>query len=513
MRLLRVGILDLAANAPARGYYGRLMNANLASIMPQAVAVWCEQEGHDVRFACFCGSEGIVEQLPDRLDLLFVGAFTQGAQLAYAVSNLFRRRGTVVALGGPHARSYPEDARKYFDYVLGLTDKTIVVEVLQDCSPHRPVGAYLTAPRQPAELPGVEERWKFIEPTIAKAPLVKLVPMLSSVGCPYTCSFCVDSIVPYQPFPTSRIVADLRFLVTKLRRPEVAWHDPNFGVRFDAIMAAIEEAAPPGRIRFGAESSLSLLSEPHVERMGKAGFQALLPGVESWFAHGEKARTGRLSGMEKVRRVSEHATLILRHVPYLQTNFVLGLDIDEGAAPFELTKQFIDMTPGVFPGYSLLTAYGRAAPQNLEFQRDGRVIPFPFHLLNNNHAMNVRPGNYSWPEFYDRVIDLTHHSFSWHAVARRFAAARTALPRWMNFVRAVSSEGRGRLRYYRTVRRLLDTDRSVRRFFDGETSEVPAFYVRRIRRDLGSLWDYLPTGALAADFESCVEGLETRPAP
>jgi hypothetical protein len=39
------------------------------------------------------------------------------------------------------------------------------------------------------------------------------------------------------------------------------------------------------------------------------------------------------------------------------------------------------------------------------------VLPFPFHFLDNNHAMNVAPLNYSWTEFYDRVIDLTAYAF------------------------------------------------------------------------------------------------------
>ncbi|HSQ33055.1 MAG TPA: hypothetical protein VLN49_24545 [Gemmatimonadaceae bacterium] len=53
--------------------------------------------------------------------------------------------------------------------------------------------------------------------------------------------------------------------------------------------------------------------------------------------------------------------LILRYIPYVQTNFVLGLDADSGSDPFELTKRFLDRTPGAFPGYSLLTAFGQAA--------------------------------------------------------------------------------------------------------------------------------------------------------
>ena len=61
---------------------------------------------------------------------------------------------------------------------------------------------------------------------------------------------------------------------------------------------------------------------------------------------------------------------------------------------------------------------------NLDYQRAGRVLPFPFPFLNNNHAMNVRPKNYSWPEFYDRLVDLTRYSFSWRAIAPAAPAPR-----------------------------------------------------------------------------------------
>src|SRR5439155_20703873 len=101
-------------------------------------------------------------------------------------------RSAVPVLGGPKARCYPEDAGRYFDYVLGFTDRTVVRDVLEDCAPHRPEGRQLAACRQPVALPGVRERWKFIAPTIKKAPLFKLVPMLRSPGCPSTCSLCID---------------------------------------------------------------------------------------------------------------------------------------------------------------------------------------------------------------------------------------------------------------------------------------------------------------------------------
>ena len=47
MRKLRIAVIDLVTKAPTRTLYARVMYANLASIMPQVIAVWCEEKGHD----------------------------------------------------------------------------------------------------------------------------------------------------------------------------------------------------------------------------------------------------------------------------------------------------------------------------------------------------------------------------------------------------------------------------------------------------------------------------------
>jgi hypothetical protein len=495
-RKLEVGIIDLVSKKPNNKLFARIMNANFASIMPQIIGVWCEEEGHNVTFVCYTGRENLLNELPVSSDLIFIGAFTESAQTAYALSNLLRSRGAVTVLGGPHARCYPEDSVKYFDYVVGFTDKNIITEILKDCSPHRPFGMHLTAKNQPLFLPGIRERWKFIEPTLKKAPFIKMVPMLGSLGCPYTCSFCIDSTVAYQPLDFKVMKEDLQFLLTKYKRPLVGWHDPNFGIRFNDYMDAIEEVVPENSIDFIAESSLSILSEPHVKRLKRNGFGAMLPGIESWYDLGNKSKTGSLTGMDKVMRVSEQINMILRYIPYVQTNFVLGLDSDEGEEPFELTKKFVDLTPGAFPGYSLLSAFGQAAPLNLEYQELNRVLPFPFHFLDNNHAMNVKPVNYSWTEFYSHVINLGEHTFSWAAILKRLAATKAFIPRWMNVVRAVSEEGFGRVAYNKEIFKHLNSDVKFRQYFEQETTELPQFYLNIIRKELGPLWEWLPEGAV-----------------
>lgn len=501
MRSLNIAVVDLVTNRPTRALYSKFMNANLASIMAQAVAVWCEELGHRVRFVCYTGAQDILSEVGDDVDIVFIGAFTRSAQTAYALSSALRRRGVVTILGGPHARCYPDDAVLYFDFALGFTDRETIGAVLRDCAPGRKVGDYVSAAGQPRELPSARERWKFIAPTLKAAPrMLKVVPMISSLGCPYQCPFCIDSTVKYQPLGRDQLADDLRFVEREMPDAVIGWHDPNFGVRFDEYMSTIEAASARRKLRFLAESSLSLLSEANVRRMAAAGFVALLPGIESWYGMGFKSKTGASQGMAKVEQVADHVNMLLEHVPYVQTNFVLGLDEDKGAEPFELTKAFVDRVPGAFPAYSQRTAFGEATPENLELQRAGRVLGFPFHFLDNNQVMNVVPKNYQWPEFYDRLLDLTRYSFTPRAIYRRWGATQRFTSRAVNFVRAVSSEGFGRISHFKRVRRALDADPAVRRYLDGESKDLPQFYVDKVRSDLGeTMWNLLPAGALHHD--------------
>lgn len=499
MSKLKVGIIDLVSKGPNTTLWARIMHANMASIMPQVVATWCEQDGHEVTLICYTGVEDLRKELPKGMDIIFICAFTQAALLAYALSNYFQQQGIITVLGGPHSRSYPTDACKYFDYVMGFTHKSTITRILNDCSPQRPLGKYISEAGQPTDLPGVVDRWKFIESTLKKAPFLKIVPMIGSVGCPYTCPFCIDATVPYQALDFDVLKNDLRFLLTKFKKPLIVWHDPNFGVRFENYMDAIASVAPPKSFDFIAESSLSILTEDHLKVMHKNGFNAILPGIETWYELGNKSRTSHNTGEEKLLKVSAHVNTIFRYIPYVQANFVLGLDSDSGSEPFELTKRFIDLSPAAFPGYALLSAFGESAPLNLEYQKTNRVLPFPFHFLNNHLAMNVKPKNYEWIDFYNKVIDLTEYSFSKKAIYRRLKANSNFTTKWMNLMRAISSEGWGRLHFYRQIRKNLIEDKQFRQYFEGETTILPAFYINIIKKDLGEWWKWLPSTAIYHD--------------
>jgi hypothetical protein len=69
----------------------------------------------------------------------------------------------------------------------------------------------------------------------------------------------------------------------------------------------------------------------------------------------------------------------------------------------------------------------------------------------------------------------------------------------MNLVRAISSEGFGRAKYYREIRDRLDTDPQFPPYFEQESSALPQFYKNIVRQDLGPLMEWLPESALYHD--------------
>ena len=85
---MRIGVLELLNPAintpwPQKGYAHVALKQN-ASIVPQAVSVWCRDLGHEVFYATYYGQSDPKRLLPSDLELVFISCHTQASPLAEA---------------------------------------------------------------------------------------------------------------------------------------------------------------------------------------------------------------------------------------------------------------------------------------------------------------------------------------------------------------------------------------------------------------------------------------------
>ena len=116
--------------------------------------------------------------------------------------------------------------------------------------------------------------------------------------------------------------------------------------------------------------------------------------------------------------------------------------------------------------------------------------------------MNVKPKNYEWIEFYDLLIDLYRHSCSTKTLLHRISANPNLKSKGINFIRTVSWEGHGRIKYFLKIRKKLIEDKYFRDYFEGNGNTLPGLFVDMIKKDLGHMWYWLPEGAIYHDHKA-----------
>lgn len=511
-RQKRVGIIELLTDTRSSGWvdraYAHVLTKQFASITPQAVAIWCRQLGHRVHYTTYYGQADPRSLLPRDLDVLFVSAYTRSSGLAYALAKLFRQNHTLTVIGGPHAKAYSADCARYFDVVVKECDKPLVADILSDQFDHPSI---VTSGQPLAEIPTVEERMPEIAASVfrrGRPTPATMVGLLSSVGCPYTCDFCTDWNTNYVTLSGERLEADLRYLSTHFPNALVAFHDPNFGVRFDETMSIIERIPAARRSRYIMESALAILKPSRLQRLRDTNCVFAAPGVESWGDYSNKAGVGAKQGRDKLEQVVSHFDLLGQYVPGLQANFLFGLDGDRGAEPVELTTEFIRRSARVWPTINIPTPLG-GTPLFDQMRRDGRVLKaMPLALYFTMHYPVTTLKHYHPVEFYDHLIDIYDTIGSTRMLARRMTARTNLYLRFLNSVRTLSS--RADAREFRAVRRRLATDQQLLSFHEGRSAALPEFHQQRFEARMGAYAELIPRAERTPMLDQVVPALVGR---
>jgi len=488
----KIGILELVASK-ATNHWQRVVaiffNKQYVGITPQAIAVWCRQMGHRVHYATYYGLGDPIAKLPDDLDIVFICAHTSLAPLAYALSKVYQKAGKHTVIGGPHAKSFPDDCLRYFDIVVLECDEALIDDIVTDqFEPH----CVVSSAKPYDDTPTLAERLPYIKATSFAMGMPypsTAIPMLASVGCPYSCNFCIDWNSRYRALSSERLAEDLRYASEHFPGIKLAFHDPNFGVRFNETLSTFERLPPERRNPYIVESSLKMLNPERLRRLRDTNCWVVAPGIESWTNYSNKAGVGGAVNEDKLEQVVEHMHLLHQYIPYLQANFILGLDSDAGDQPFELTKEFARRTPFLWPYMNIPIAFG-GTPLYNSFLKEGRILrtmPFSFYILP---YLTFILKNYDPITYFEKMIDL-------HEVVISRELSRERRQMSASLFLKVTHEARKdtirrRLAAFRAALQRLRTDAHFLAFHLGKTDVLPPVYANAYRRQLGKYAELMP---------------------
>ncbi len=485
---MKIGVLELLSEDACQSWrrmpHDFFVVKQYASIMPQAVSVWCRNLGHDVFYATYYGQKDPLSLLPDDLDVVFLSCFSRGSGLAYALSKVFKliKPDILTVLGGPHAKQFPFDALRFFDVVVKNCDSELIKEILCDGPRKQIVSTHRTL----KDLPTIEERLPEIRTASfwqKKPSPCSFIPMLASTGCPYSCDFCVDWNTPYNPFPLDRVKEDLLYAAVHFPQININFYDPNFGVQFDQIMSIIEQIPHPRERWFLTEGSLDSLTEDRLKRMKDAGCTCVIPGIESWTAYSKKAGVNRIgSAQEKLAEIVAHFDVIHEYIPIIQANLLFGLDTDKGNDPVSLNKAFISQTPYVSHSLNIPAPFGETPlfKRYMKNERILRSLPFTFYC-KPYLATTIK--NYNPIDFYEKLIDIFRHMASFGQQVRALKSTKSWIFKGYHPIRNISLKLM--IRTMKSILNRLKTDSQFLAFHEAETDVLPEYYHHQYERLLG----------------------------
>src|SRR5256714_12961680 len=231
--------------------------------------------------------------LDDEPDLVVIQVYITSARRAYEIADLYRSRGSHVALGGLHVTSLPEEAAAHADSIFLGPGEDTWPEFLADFRAGRPRPLYRSRVRTLESLPPIRrdlvKRTRYLVPN----------SIVVSRGCPHSCSFCYRDafFAGGRGFYTQR-VDDALAEIARLPGRHLYFLDDHLlgDVRFAREL--FRGMKGMGRGFQGAATVDSILREDLVEEAAAAGLRSLFVGFEtlstnSLEAAGKRQNLGR----------------------------------------------------------------------------------------------------------------------------------------------------------------------------------------------------------------------------
>ncbi len=306
--------------------------------------------------------------LPD-FDLVGISSMTAQIAEAYAVADSYRRRGTLVVIGGLHASQLPHEALAHANAVVRFSAEGIWPQVVTDAENGALLPIYIGAKDRVFS----HELYTMPRFDLLAGREYNRVTVQTSRGCPRACEFCAASLRITSQFnqkPVERVINEIRAAKGQVRQPYFEFADDNTFLNktwSKRMLRALRDES----IYYFTETDTSVADDLELcDLLAQSGCRQVLIGFESPSAED-------LTGLDPVSWKRRQAPKYRRIIDTLQSRgvsvngcFILGLDshtpdVFPTVLDFVRTSglaevQYTVLTP--FPGtplYDRLKAEGR----------------------------------------------------------------------------------------------------------------------------------------------------------
>ncbi|KAF0246781.1 MAG: radical SAM [Planctomycetota bacterium] len=363
----------------------------------------------------------------ENFDLAAISALTAKIDVAYAIADALRARGTKVVIGGLHAKVLPREVARHADAVAVGEGEDLWPRIVEDAARGTLKRFYIE------DAPGTYD--------LARSPLPRFdlldmsrynrITVQTSRGCPHDCEFCAASKLfgRYRRKPVDLVLRDVDAVRARWERPMLEFADDNTFADPQWGTALLRGLAGRG-VRWFTETDSSLGRHPELlDLLAPAGCRQLLIGFESPRAaslKGLDAQNWKLRQLDGYRRDIE---AIQSRGVSVNGTFIVGLDADTPDV-FEEIERFVResglaevqvtaLTP--FPGTRLharLAAEGRLITR--KYWDRCTLFDATFHPRNMTLAQLEEGMNWLFAKLYnDRAVAERKRRFLAIVRARR----------------------------------------------------------------------------------------------
>lgn len=180
----------------------------------------------------------------------------------------------------------------------------------------------------------------------------KFTTLITSIGCPYNCSFCDENSAKYRERSAKNIVAEIEYYIKKEIR-DFFIYDSNFTINkkrtIDFCKLIIDKNI---KISYAIRSRVDLIDKELLEYLKKSGCNRIQLGIESL----DQKTLNFLNKNINVKEIYSKINLIKQYKIEILANFMIG-------APNENKKDIKDMVKKIkrlnidYAHFSIITPY------------------------------------------------------------------------------------------------------------------------------------------------------------